>query len=62
MSAMSEERQGFKFTTDFSHQSDFTEDMMSRFTEERLDVFLQEREQLNRQYLASAQTILSSDQ
>jgi hypothetical protein len=60
--AMTEERQGFKFTTDFSNQSDFSEDMMSRFSEERMDVFLQEREQLNARYLARAQSVLSTEQ
>ncbi len=60
--AMTEERQGFKFTTDFSNQSDFSEDMMSRFTEERMDVFFQEREQLNARYLARAQAVLSGEQ
>jgi hypothetical protein len=60
--AMTEERQGFKFTTDFSNQSDFSEDMMSRFTEERMDVFLQEREQLDARYLARAQSVLSAEQ
>lgn len=60
--AMTEERQGFKFTTDFSNQSDFSEDMMSRFTEEHMDVFFQEREQLDARYLARAQAVLSADQ
>ncbi len=60
--AMTEERQGFKFTTDFSNQSDFSEDMMSRFTAERMDVYLQEREQLNARYFARAQTVLSDEQ
>ena len=62
VTAMTEERQGFKFTTDFSNQSDFSEDMMSRFTEERMDVFLQEREQLDARYLARAQAVLSAEQ
>ena len=62
ISAMSEERQGFKFTTDFSNQQDFSEDMLSRFTEDRINLFLQEQDQLSQRYLARAQTILSADQ
>lgn len=59
---ISSERQGFKFTTDFNDQSDFSGDMMSRFTEERINLFLQEQEQLNQRYLARAQPILNTDQ
>lgn len=62
IAAMSEERQGFKFTTDFSNQQDFSEDMLSRFTEDRISLFLEEQDQLNQKYLARAQTILSADQ
>jgi hypothetical protein len=62
ISAMSEERQNFKFTTDFSNQQDFSEDMFSKFTPERIDLFLQEQDQLSQKYLARAQTILSADQ
>lgn len=60
--AMSEERQGFKFTTDFNNQNDFSADFASRFTEENLNVFLQEQQRLNQNYLNRAQTILSADQ
>lgn len=59
---MTEERQGFKFTTDFSNQQDFSEDMMSRFTPERMDLYFQEQEQLNARYLARAQAVLTADQ
>ncbi len=62
VSAMSEERQNFKFTTDFSNQQDFSEDMFSKFTEDRINLFMQEQEQLSQKYLARAQTILSADQ
>jgi hypothetical protein len=62
VSAMSEERQNFKFTTDFSNQQDFSEDMFSKFTEDRINLFLQEQELLSQKYLARAQTILSADQ
>jgi type II secretory pathway pseudopilin PulG len=62
VSAMSDERQNFKFTTDFSNQQDFSEDMFSKFTEERMNLYFQEQDQLNQKYLARAQTILSADQ
>lgn len=60
--AMSEERQGFKFTTDFSKQNDFSQDMFGKFTEENTSRFMQEQDQLNQKYLARAQTILSAEQ
>jgi hypothetical protein len=62
ISAVSEERQNFKFTTDFSNQQDFSADTFSRFTEERINLFLQEQDQLNQKYLARAQPILSAEQ
>jgi len=60
--AMSEERQGFKFTTDFSQQNDYSQDLFGKFTEENTSRFLQEQEQLNQKYLARAQGILSAGQ
>jgi hypothetical protein len=60
--AMSQERQNFKFTTDFSDKSKFTGDMTSMFTEENMNTFFQESGQLNQQYLNQAQGILSPDQ
>jgi hypothetical protein len=60
--AMSEERSGFKFTTDFNNQTDFSGDFASRFTEENLNQFLQEQQRLNERYLSRAQTILSTEQ
>jgi hypothetical protein len=60
--AMTQERQNFKFTTDFSDQSKFTGDFASVFTEDKMNVFFQELAQLNQQYLARAQGILSPDQ
>jgi hypothetical protein len=60
--ALGAERQDFKFTTDFGNQQDYSEDMFSKFTEERMDLYLQEQEQLNQKYLARAQTILSPAQ
>jgi len=60
--ALGAERQDFKFTTDFGNQQDYSEDMFSRFTEERINLYLQEQEQLNQRILARAQTILSPTQ
>lgn len=60
--AMSEERQGFKFTTDFNNQNDFSQDIFSKFTEENMNTFFQEQDNLNQKYLTRAQTILSADQ
>ena len=62
ISAMSEERQGFKFTTDLGNQSNPSPDMMSRFTEENINKYLQEQDQLNQRYLARAQQILTPEQ
>jgi hypothetical protein len=62
IAAMGEERQGFKFTTDFNNKEDFSEDMMSRFTEERVDLFFQEQKQLNERYLARAESVLTPEQ
>ena len=59
---MSQERQGFKFTTDFNDQSNVSEDMFGKVFEDRMNVFFQEQEQLNQKYLARPQTILSPDQ
>jgi len=60
--AMTQERESFKFTTDFSDKSKFNGDFASMFTEDKMNVYLQEFERLNQQYLGRAQTILSPDQ
>ena len=59
---MGEERQGFKFTTDFSDQNKISSDLAGSLTEEKVNQFLQEQEQLHQHYLSRAQTILSADQ
>ena len=59
---MSDERQKFKFTTDFSDQSKITGDLAGSLTEEKINQFLQEQQQLNQLYLSRAQNILSADQ
>jgi len=60
--ALSQERQGFKFTTDFGNKTTMSEDMFSQFTEEKISVYFQEQEQLNQRYLGRAQTILTPEQ
>jgi hypothetical protein len=62
MSAMATERQNFKFTTDYNDQSKFNGDFASFFTEEKMNTFFQEQDQLTQRYLARAQNILSGDQ
>lgn len=62
LDAISGERQGFKFTTDFSDQQDFSEDMFSKFTEERMNLYFQEQDQLNQRILARVQPLLSQAQ
>jgi hypothetical protein len=62
LDAISKERQDFKFTTDFSNQQDFSEDMFAKFTEERMSLYFQEQDQLNQRILARAQPLLSQEQ
>jgi hypothetical protein len=60
--ALGDIRQNFKYTTDFSDKSQFNGDFASMFTEDKMNLFFQESDQLNQQYLAKAQNILSPDQ
>jgi RNA polymerase sigma factor (sigma-70 family) len=62
ISAMIEERQNFKFTTDYSDPSKFAGDVAAYFTEDRMKQFQQELEQLNQRYLERAQGILLPEQ
>ena len=62
LDAMVEERQNFKFTTDFSDPSKLTGDVASYYTEANKKLYLQELDQLSQRYLARAQSILSPDQ
>lgn len=60
---MSDERGKFKFTTDLSDQSKMMGgDLAAMFTEDKVNQFQAETEQLNKQYLARAQSVLSPDQ
>ena len=60
--AMGEERQNFKFTTDFSDQSKFNGDIASYFTEEKINKFSEESDALNQRYLERAKSILTPEQ
>lgn len=62
VAAMSQERQAFKFTNDFSDKDKLAGDLTSMFTEDRINTYFQEMGQLNQQYLSKAQTILKPDQ
>jgi Tfp pilus assembly protein PilX len=60
--AMGEERQNFKFTTDFSDQSKLNGDLASYFTEDKINKFYEESDALNQRYLDRAKTILTPEQ
>jgi len=59
---MSQDRQNFKFTTDFSDQSKLSGDLASNFTEDKINQFQSEVEQLYNQYASQAQSILNPSQ
>jgi len=59
---MSEERQNFKFSTDFNDKSKLNGDFSSMFTEDKINQFATEQAQLDQQYLARAKEILSPEQ
>lgn len=60
--ALGEERQNFKFTTDYADQSKFTGNFAEYFNEDRLTQFSQEMAQLDQRSLARAQQILTPEQ
>jgi predicted Holliday junction resolvase-like endonuclease len=60
--ALSEERQNFKFTTDYADQSKMDGDFASMFTEEKMSIYEQEKKQLDTQYLDRARAVLSPEQ
>ena len=60
--ALSEERQNFKFTTDYNDQSKFTGDFTEYFTDEKLNAYSQERAQLDERSLERARQILTPEQ
>ena len=63
IAAMHDERQNFKFTTDFYDKSKFDiNDPASMFTDEKINQFETEMAQLEQHYLARAQSILTAEQ
>lgn len=62
LQAMGEERQNFKFTTDFSDRTKFNGDFASQFTDEKIDQYLKEMQDLNQHYLDRAKNILTPEQ
>jgi uncharacterized protein YxeA len=62
LQAMGEERQNFKFTTDFADRSKINGDFASYFTADKIDKFMQESGELNQHYLDRAKTILTPEQ
>lgn len=59
---LSRERNDFKFTNNFGDQNNFDPEIFSKFSEENVNRYIQEQEQLNQRYLARAQNILTPDQ
>lgn len=62
LQAMGEERQNFKFTTDFSDKTKFSGDFASYFTDDKIDQYLNEMGDLNQHYLDRAKGILTPEQ
>ena len=62
LQAMSQERQNFKFTTDFTDQSKVSNDPAAFFTEEKITRFQEESTQLQDHYLSRATSILGPEQ
>jgi hypothetical protein len=60
--AMTQQRQAFKFTTDLSDRSQFTGDYATMFSEDNVNQYFQQLDQLNQKYMDSARAILSPDQ
>lgn len=60
--AMTQARQNFKFTTDFSDKSKMTGDFQSIFNEENVKRYIEESDQLNQQFISHAQNILTPAQ
>ncbi len=63
ITALTDARTGYKWTTDFSNQKDLGNgDLKTMFTEEKLNQFTVEKEKFDQQFLSQAQTILSAEQ
>jgi hypothetical protein len=60
--AMTEERTGFTWSTDYSNQNQANGDFTQMLTEDRLNRFAQEKARFDEQFLARAKQILSPQQ
>ena len=60
--AMSEERNGFKWTTDYSNKNPANGDYTAMFTDDKISQFAQEKEKLDQQVFARAQQVLTPEQ
>jgi hypothetical protein len=60
--AMTEERTGFKWTTDYSNKNPGDTDFAQMFSEDRMSQFAQEKAQFDQQFLVRAKQILSPEQ
>lgn len=59
---MSDERNNFKWTTDYNNKNPANGDIASMFTDDKLDQYAKEKEQLDQQILARAQQFLTAEQ
>jgi hypothetical protein len=62
MTAMEDQRNGFKWTTDFNNRNSADADPMEMFNEDRVAKFAQEKEQYDQEMLARAKKILNPEQ
>jgi len=59
---MSDDRNNFKWTVDYNNKTALNGDYASMFSEDKINQFAKEKEQLDQQILAQAQQILTPDQ
>jgi hypothetical protein len=59
---MSDERNGFKWTTDYNNKTPANGDFASMFSDDKINQFTKEKEQLDQQVLTRAQQILTPEQ
>ena len=59
---MSDERNGFQWTADYNNKNPLNGDFASMFSEDKINQFAKEKDQLDQQILARAQQMLTPDQ
>ena len=59
---MSDERNGFKWTADYNNKNPLNGDFASMFSEDKINQFAKEKDQLDQQILARAQQMLTPEQ